>query len=47
VIGSPHFFLEGQSWFCPSLDISEVDGELRVVSDMARFEEFARACFEP
>jgi 2-hydroxychromene-2-carboxylate isomerase len=45
VIGSPHFFVDGTSWFCPALDISQVDGRLRIVSNVAGFNRFARACF--
>ena len=33
VIGSPHFFLESGGAFCPLLDISEVDGGLRITVD--------------
>jgi predicted DsbA family dithiol-disulfide isomerase len=45
VLGSPHFFVGGQGWFCPALDISHVDGELRVEHDLERFEHFVDACF--
>lgn len=31
VIGSPHFFVGGEGWFCPVLDISHDGGGLRVV----------------
>ena len=31
VIGSPHFFVGGESWFCPALDIHHVDGHLQIV----------------
>jgi predicted DsbA family dithiol-disulfide isomerase len=40
VIGSPHFFAEGESMFCPSLEISRVDGRLRITSEPAAFDAF-------
>ena len=30
VIGSPHFFVGGEGWFCPALDIRHDGGDLRV-----------------
>lgn len=46
VIGSPHFFVAGRGWFCPSLDGSlDEHGELRVTDDEERFERFVTACF--
>lgn len=34
VVGSPHFFIDGESWFCPVLDISrDGDGHLHVRVD--------------
>ena len=30
VVGSPHFFVAGEGWFCPVLDISHEGGDLRV-----------------
>jgi predicted DsbA family dithiol-disulfide isomerase len=44
VIGSPHFFAGGDSWFCPSLDIQRVDGRLLIRSDPAAFEAFIDQC---
>jgi predicted DsbA family dithiol-disulfide isomerase len=42
VQGSPHFFLGSEGFFCPSLEITRVDGHLRIGSDPSRFEEFAQ-----
>jgi predicted DsbA family dithiol-disulfide isomerase len=44
VVGSPHFFVGDEGFFCPSLDISRVDGELRVSSDRATFDAFVERC---
>lgn len=40
VIGSPHFFVAGRDFFCPSLDISRVDGRFRIAFDLPAFEQF-------
>jgi predicted DsbA family dithiol-disulfide isomerase len=40
VIGSPHFFARGEGMFCPSLEISRVDGQLRITSEPASFDAF-------
>jgi SAM-dependent methyltransferase len=46
VIGSPHFFTPGGSFFCPALDISRDDsGALQVEVDEGGFEAFLGACF--
>lgn len=45
VIGSPHFFLPGGDFFCPSLDIARVDGHLRITADPEGFDSFLDACF--
>lgn len=45
VRGSPEFFVADQAWFCPVLDISRVDGELRVRVDERSMPEFLAACF--
>ena len=45
VRGSPEFFVAGQAWFCPVLDITRVDGELRVRVDESSMPEFLAACF--
>lgn len=35
VIGSPHFFVGDEGWFCPVLDISHDGGDLRVSASAA------------
>jgi len=30
VVGSPHFFVGGEGWFCPVLDIGHAGGEFRI-----------------
>lgn len=45
VVGSPHFFLPDGDFFCPSLDIARVDGELQVRVDTENFEAFLDRCF--
>jgi len=46
VIGSPHFFAGGDSFFCPALDISRGEsGHLRVVPDPAGLQAFLAASF--
>jgi len=47
VRGSPEFFVAGRAFFCPVLDISRVDGELRVRVDERSMPEFFAACFAP
>ena len=46
VIGSPHFFVQGAGFFCPSLDITrDGDGHLRIRVDEAGLETFLGRCF--
>jgi predicted DsbA family dithiol-disulfide isomerase len=45
VIGSPHFFVDGEGFFCPSLDIERVDGRLEIRIDAAGFESLTDRCF--
>ena len=45
VIGSPHFFVSGRDFFCPALDITRVDGHLRISADVEGFAEFIASCF--
>ena len=42
VIGSPHFFVGNESWFCPALDIHHDRGRLRIVDDGAGLTDFVR-----
>jgi predicted DsbA family dithiol-disulfide isomerase len=44
VIGSPHFFAGTEGMFCPSLDISRVDGTLRIASHPVAFDTFLARC---
>lgn len=45
VRGSPEFFVGGEAYFCPVLDISRVDGELHVRIDETAMPTFLAACF--
>lgn len=45
VVGSPHFFVDGESLFCPVLDIRRVDGALVVHVDEQVVEAFVARCF--
>jgi 2-hydroxychromene-2-carboxylate isomerase len=45
VIGSPHFFVDGQGFFCPTLAIERVDGHLDIAFDDKGFDEFIDRCF--
>ncbi|HEX2851410.1 MAG TPA: DsbA family protein [Acidimicrobiales bacterium] len=45
VVGSPHYFLPGDDFFCPALDVARVDGRLRVRADEAAFSDFLDRCF--
>jgi predicted DsbA family dithiol-disulfide isomerase len=46
VVGSPHFFVDGQSLFCPVLDIQHVDGHLEVKVDEPAYYAFVARCFD-
>jgi predicted DsbA family dithiol-disulfide isomerase len=43
VVGSPHFFVGGDGYFCPALDIRRVEGELRVRPDPETFDRLVIA----
>lgn len=45
VVGSPHFFIRGEDWFCPALDVHRVDGRLVVDADPDAFAAFLDRCF--
>jgi predicted DsbA family dithiol-disulfide isomerase len=45
VEGSPHFFVGGQGWFCPSLDIERLDGALRIRTSPEELQAFLDRCF--
>jgi predicted DsbA family dithiol-disulfide isomerase len=44
VVGSPHFFVDGLGFFCPSLRIARVDGHLHISNDAAAFQAFVQQC---
>ena len=45
VVGSPHFFVEGEGFFCPTLAIERVDGHLSISFDAEAFDQFIGRCF--
>ena len=45
VVGSPHFFVHGRGFFCPTLEIERVDGHLNISFDDEGFTAFIRTCF--
>lgn len=45
VLGSPHFFVDDESFFCPALEITRVDDRLRITRDTAGFEAFLARAF--
>ncbi|MBM3658864.1 MAG: disulfide bond formation protein DsbA [Actinobacteria bacterium] len=47
VRGSPEFFVAGEAYFCPVLEIERVDGELHVRVDETSMPRFLAACFAP
>lgn len=47
VVGSPHFFVGDDAFFCPTLDISRVGGHLQIEFDRDAFTAFRTAVFGP
>lgn len=45
VQGSPEFFLDGRSYFCPGLRIDRSGDEMVIEPDVTRFDAFLRDCF--
>jgi 2-hydroxychromene-2-carboxylate isomerase len=45
VIGSPHFFVGDEGYFCPTLAIERIDGHLSISFDAEGFNEFIDRCF--
>jgi predicted DsbA family dithiol-disulfide isomerase len=45
VTGSPHFFVHGRGFFCPTLEIERVDDRLNISFDAEAFTAFIRTCF--
>ena len=46
VDGSPHWFTASDDFFCPSLDITETDGGMRVRFDQPAFDAFIASAFD-
>lgn len=47
VVGSPHFFLDQEDVFCPTLEIERIDGHLRITTDQEALEAFLERCLAP
>jgi predicted DsbA family dithiol-disulfide isomerase len=47
VIGSPHFYVDDNAFFCPTLNISRVGGRLQIDFDQDAFAAFTNAVFGP
>jgi predicted DsbA family dithiol-disulfide isomerase len=45
VVGSPHFFVNGSAFFCPTLDIERVDGRLKIGQDPVAYATFIETVF--
>lgn len=45
VIGSPYFFVDGDEYFCPNLDIRRVNGHFQITLDADGAEVFFDRCF--
>jgi hypothetical protein len=45
VVGSPHFFVGDENFFCPSLAISRRDGHLEITGNAEAFEAFLTRIF--
>jgi hypothetical protein len=46
VVGSPYFLVAGEGFFCPALDIAQVDGRFAVSFDAATFDDFVERALE-
>ncbi|MBM3674000.1 MAG: disulfide bond formation protein DsbA [Actinobacteria bacterium] len=46
VLGSPHFFVGGEGWFCPSLHIEQRDGVFHVTEDPVAAERILAAVLD-
>lgn len=46
VTGSPHFFVDGESYFCPALDIAHDGDHLRISIDHDGLDRFLRRVFD-
>lgn len=45
VVGSPYFFVDDHGFFCPTLNVTHVEGELHVDADLHAFNEFVATVF--
>ncbi len=45
VLGSPHFFVDDEGFFCPTLDIERVGDQLKIRRDPAGLEAFMERAF--
>ena len=45
VIGSPHFFIGDNDYFCPTLAITRTDEGLHIAGDPATFDALIKAAF--
>jgi predicted DsbA family dithiol-disulfide isomerase len=45
VLGSPHFFLDGDDFFCPALEITRIEHHLQIRHDDAGFQRFLAHAF--
>jgi protein-disulfide isomerase-like protein with CxxC motif len=45
VQGSPHFFVGGEGFFCPALEITRIGDRLHITSDPTSFEAFLARAF--
>ena len=46
VRGSPHYFVGGDDFFCPALEIKHVDGRLRIDADPIGFDRFVERALD-
>jgi predicted DsbA family dithiol-disulfide isomerase len=46
VVGSPHFFVDGEGFFCPTLDIERVDGRLQIDFNREGYATFIATVFD-
>ena len=47
VVGSPHFFVGDEGFFCPTLDIARVDGQLRITTNEDSLTSFLDVALHP
>ncbi len=47
MVGSPHFFLSAGGFFCPTLAIARVDGQLRITTNEDSLASFLDVALHP